>query len=92
VGNERINSSRNAVILCAKSRRAPLGRPNRVTGYPRLVRSSQPPAVKFAPANRWLELLVESGIVDAEKLAPLRLECEELTGIFVTILKRAKTS
>src|SRR5438045_1058939 len=36
--------------------------PNRVAGFPRLVRSSQPPAVKFAPANRWLELLVESRI------------------------------
>jgi four helix bundle protein len=40
----------------------------------------------------WLELLVESGIVSVEKLAPLRQECEELTAIFVTILKRAKTS
>ena len=38
----------------------------------------------------WLELLVESGVVSAEKLAPLRQECEELTAIFVTILKRAK--
>ena len=40
----------------------------------------------------WLELLVESGVVSAEKLAPLRQECEELTAVFVTILKRAKTS
>jgi len=40
----------------------------------------------------WLELLVESGVVSAEKLSPLRQECEELTAIFVTILKRAKTS
>ena len=40
----------------------------------------------------WLELLMESGVVSAEKLAPLRRECEELTAIFVTILKRAKTS
>ena len=40
----------------------------------------------------WLELLVESGMVSAEKLAPLRQECDELTAIFVTILKRAKTS
>src|SRR5436305_30526 len=40
----------------------------------------------------WLELLVESGIVSVEKLAPLRQESEELTAIFVTILKRAKTS
>ena len=40
----------------------------------------------------WLELLVESGVVSMEKLAPLRQECEELTAIFVTILKRAKTS
>ena len=40
----------------------------------------------------WLELLVESGVVSVEKLAPLRQECEELIAIFVTILKRAKTS
>ena len=40
----------------------------------------------------WLELLVESGVVSMEKLAPLRQECDELTAIFVTILKRAKTS
>ena len=28
----------------------------------------------------WLKLLVESGVVSVEKLAPLRQECEELTG------------
>ena len=33
----------------------------------------------------WLELLVESGVVSAEKLALLRRECEELAAIFVTI-------
>lgn len=38
----------------------------------------------------WLELLVASGIVSAEKLQPLRQECEELTAIFVTILKTSK--
>src|SRR5512133_682550 len=31
----------------------------------------------------WLELLVEAGVVSAEKLASLRQECEELTAIFV---------
>lgn len=40
----------------------------------------------------WLELLVDSEIVDAKKLAPLRAECDELAAIFVTIVKRAKTS
>jgi four helix bundle protein len=43
-------------------------------------------------SSYWLELLVESEVVRAEKLAPLRQECEELTAIFVTILKRSKTS
>jgi four helix bundle protein len=38
----------------------------------------------------WLELLVESGIVSADKLQPLRKECDELTAIFVTIIKRAR--
>jgi len=38
----------------------------------------------------WLELLVAAGIVSARKLAPLRQEIDELTAIFVTIIKRAK--
>jgi four helix bundle protein len=38
----------------------------------------------------WLELLVDSAIVPADKLAPLRKECDELTAIFVTIIRNAK--
>ncbi len=38
----------------------------------------------------WLELLVDAEIVPATKLEPLRRECDELTAIFVTIIKRAK--
>lgn len=38
----------------------------------------------------WLELLVDSGIVNPNKLSVLRQECDELTAIFVTILKRSK--
>lgn len=38
----------------------------------------------------WLELLVDAGIVPLEKLAPLRKEIDELTAIFVTIIKRSK--
>jgi four helix bundle protein len=38
----------------------------------------------------WLELLVEAGIISAEKLAPLRQEIDELAAIFVTIIKRSK--
>lgn len=38
----------------------------------------------------WLELLVEANIVSAGKLAPLRHEIDELTAIFVTIIKRSK--
>ena len=38
----------------------------------------------------WLELLVDADIVAADKLAPLRQEIDELTAIFVTILKRSK--
>ena len=40
----------------------------------------------------WLELLGDGGIVAAEKLRPLRDECDELTAIFVTIIKRAQES
>ena len=39
----------------------------------------------------WIELLVDSGIVPTVRLADLRAECDELTAIFVTILKRAKS-
>jgi four helix bundle protein len=38
----------------------------------------------------WLELLVDGNIVAPDKLAPLRQECDELTAIFVTIIKRSK--
>ena len=38
----------------------------------------------------WLDLLVESGISTVAKLALLQGEADELTAIFVTILKRAK--
>ena len=38
----------------------------------------------------WLELLVDAKIVPSEKLTTLRQECDELTAIFVTLLKRSK--
>jgi four helix bundle protein len=38
----------------------------------------------------WLELIVESGIVTDEKLKALRQECNELTAIFITIIKKAR--
>src|SRR5438067_11821406 len=37
----------------------------------------------------WLELLVDAAIVPAEKLQPLRDECDQLAAIFVTILKHS---
>jgi four helix bundle protein len=40
----------------------------------------------------WFELLVEANIVSAGKLTPLRQEIDELTAIFVTIIKRSKES
>ncbi len=38
----------------------------------------------------WLELLVEGELVVAEKLASLRQECDELTAIFVSIIKSSR--
>ena len=38
----------------------------------------------------WLELLVESGIVPAPKLASLQDECNQLLAIFTTVSKNAK--
>jgi four helix bundle protein len=38
----------------------------------------------------WLELLVDGGIVDEKRLVDLLKECDELTAIFVTIVKTSK--
>ncbi len=40
----------------------------------------------------WLELLIDGGIVPPAKLQPLRDECDQLTAIFVTIIKKARDS
>ena len=39
----------------------------------------------------WLELLAESGMVDAKKLTGLRNEADQLTAILVTSTKSLKT-
>jgi four helix bundle protein len=39
----------------------------------------------------WLELLVEGGIMPPDKLQHLRGECDELTAIFVTIVKQTRS-
>ncbi len=38
----------------------------------------------------WLELLVDSGIMSEDRMDPLLKETDELTAIFVTIVKRTK--
>jgi len=38
----------------------------------------------------WLELLVESGIVEGQRLQSLMTECDELIAIFVTIINKSK--
>ena len=38
----------------------------------------------------WLELLVDGAIMPTDKLQSLRSECDELTAIFVTIIKQAR--
>ncbi len=38
----------------------------------------------------WRELLVDGEIVPAAKLQPPRAECDELTAIFVTIIKKSR--
>jgi four helix bundle protein len=40
----------------------------------------------------WLELLIDGGLVPAKKLEALRMESDELTAIFVPIIKRARQS
>src|SRR5436309_14237300 len=40
----------------------------------------------------WLELLVRADVVPSHKLAALRQECDELTAIFVTIIKQSKAA
>jgi four helix bundle protein len=38
----------------------------------------------------WLELLVDGEVMASENLQGLRNECDELTAIFVTIIKQAR--
>ena len=38
----------------------------------------------------WLELLVDAKFVIPKKLAPLQRECDELTAIFVSIIKSSR--
>ena len=38
----------------------------------------------------WLELLVDSGVVEEKKLTPLRAECDQLLAILTTISKNTK--
>lgn len=38
----------------------------------------------------WLELLVESKTITEHRLAELRKEADELTAVFVTVVKRIK--
>ena len=40
----------------------------------------------------WLELLIDSGIVSAQKLGPLKAECGELIAIFISSIRKAKSS
>jgi four helix bundle protein len=40
----------------------------------------------------WLELLVDGQITSAEKLQLIRQECDELTAIFVSIIKQSKAA
>ena len=48
--------------------------------------------INLSATAYWLELLVDAKIVSPDKLQPLRAECDELTAIFVTILKHSKES
>ncbi|NUM56540.1 MAG: four helix bundle protein [Candidatus Hydrogenedentes bacterium] len=38
----------------------------------------------------WLELLAESGLMPSKRLEALHKECDELTAIFVVILRKSK--
>ena len=48
--------------------------------------------INLSATAYWLKLLVDAKIVSPDKLQPLRAECDELTAIFVTILKHSKES
>ena len=45
---------------------------------------------KLEETGYWLELLVDGKIVAANQLSGLRQQCDELTAIFVIIIKRSK--
>ena len=67
-----------------------IGRRSAVGAKRSLLPSAVIACARIEETAYWLELLVEANIVSAGKLAPLRQEIDELTAIFVTIIKRSK--
>jgi four helix bundle protein len=62
----------------------------RAKSNPDLINKLQGALQELEETTYWLELLEEAGIVSAALLAPLRQEADELTAIFVTVVKNLK--
>jgi len=88
VGDERINLSRNVVTACEKRKNEACR--EAATWMGNSHGSGRVDGKSTSQSAYWLELLVAAGNVSAAKLKSLCQECNELTAIFVTILKRSK--
>ena len=55
-----------------------------------LINKMQGALQEIEETTYWFELLEESGLVSTNQIGPLRKEADELTAIFVTIVKKLK--
>ena len=62
----------------------------RARSRPEFVAKCGDPLRELEESAYWLELLVDGGVMPLDKLQPLRSECDELTAIFITIIKKAR--
>jgi four helix bundle protein len=63
----------------------------RAKSNPDLINKLQGALQELEETTYWLELLEEGNIVAAAQLGPLRQEADELTAIFVTVVKKLKS-
>lgn len=62
----------------------------RAKSNPDLITKLEGALQELDETSYWLELLEEGGIVSANLLGPLRKEADELTAIFVSVVKNLK--
>jgi four helix bundle protein len=78
------------VLRCGTSVGAQFREGTRAKSKADLISKLEGSLQELEETQYWFELLIESGIVESKKLAPLYQEAQQLTAILVTIVKTVK--